>query len=669
MTGEGRMHGSAGTEETPSLMLRIDGPCVRFEERCKAGERPSIETFLDEAAAGDREALLAELLLLEWTYRRQRGESVSLDECTERFSAWREAVERAWQSWAGAETRTGEAEAFDTTPPAAAPPIADGAAAPAGYQDVVAVGRGGMGVVYRAFDPRLERTVALKCVLPERVTPEGLRRFRQEAKAVARLRHPHVVQVHGWEETPQGPTLVMEYVPGGSLESWLRGRTLAPAEAARLVAILARAVQAAHDAGVVHRDLKPENVLLAPGVPGNSGTVGDVFPKLTDFGLSMLAGDERQTRPGMVFGTPQYMPPEQASGDVEALGPKADVWALGVILYRCLSGRAPFKGGNVLETLELIRTRPAPPLGLPGESAALERLCLRCLEKEPERRPTAGELADELDRLASVTVSVAVTTAARCHRAWVVVACLVAALVLAGGLGWRLWSARGGRGDEAAKDGREQAPGAAKAEALAVRSLRVVRYPHLEKDQDDPKEQGEIGKDTFTTRYDDVVRAEAELSEPGHAFLITFTPDGKHTLLWPCDEKGKPDARRPPPLAKAARYHATDEGRGFRLEENPEGGTQAFVLVASREPLPPFAEWSKGWTDRPWRVLAARPMVWVSDGDWIETKAAGARPKRSLDAPLPNEPLLKPLCRGLKEAGADVVEGIAFGVRAKEGER
>src|SRR5262249_30913331 len=157
--------------------------------------------------------------------------------------------------------------------------------------------------------------------------------------------HPHVVEVYDLQETAEGPVLVMEYVPGGSLETWLGQHRLTPAEAARLGSALARAAQAAHDAGVGHRDLQPGNVLLAPAVAGNSGTVAGFCPKVTDFGLSLLAGEERHTLPGVVVGTVAYLAPEQTGEGAAALGPKADVWSLGVILYRCLSGRLPFRGG------------------------------------------------------------------------------------------------------------------------------------------------------------------------------------------------------------------------------------------------------------------------------------------------------------------------------------
>src|SRR5262249_55735234 len=154
----------------------------------------------------------------------------------------------------------------------------------AGYEDVVELGAGGMGVVYRARDARLGRLGALKMIRREAVTPERLARFRTEAKALASLQHPHGVQGHRREEPPgEAPLLVMEHVPGDTLEKRLKGRRLGPAEAARLVAILARAVQAAHAAGIVHRDLKPGNVLMAPPVEGNAGTVLGGFPKVSDF--------------------------------------------------------------------------------------------------------------------------------------------------------------------------------------------------------------------------------------------------------------------------------------------------------------------------------------------------------------------------------------------------
>jgi serine/threonine protein kinase len=289
-----------------------------------------------------------------------------------------------------------------------------------GYERIEKLAEGGMGVVYRAFDPLLKRHVALKMLRADLVLPDRLGRFRKEAEALGRLQHPHIVQVYGWQEQANQPVLVLEYIAGGSLEQRLKKDRLPVLEAVRLVAVLARAVQAAHQAEIVHRDLKPANVLMAPPVEGNSGTVAGGFPKVSDFGLAYLANsdaltfdtlapagssdvlrdDTRVTVTGDVVGTPAYMAPEQAGGQVKQVGPPADVWALGVILYRCLSGRMPFPGGNVLETLDWVKTRPPEPLpsGAPWVPEFLSSLCFRCLDKSPTHRPSSGELAVELEQ-------------------------------------------------------------------------------------------------------------------------------------------------------------------------------------------------------------------------------------------------------------------------------
>ncbi|MGE3821020.1 MAG: protein kinase [Isosphaeraceae bacterium] len=282
-----------------------------------------------------------------------------------------------------------------------------------GYEVLGLLGEGGMGAVYQARDRRLKRLVALKVLRGGATASTSLReRIRAEAEAVARLQHPHIVQIFEFNEwqPPDGdaalPFLALEYVSGGGLDSVLARGPLELSEAARLVGVLARAVHAAHEAGVVHRDLKPANVLLGPNVPGSSGNFPFGFPKVSDFGLSLLLDvDQRQTASGTVMGTPAYMAPEQAEGRAD-VGPAADVWALGVILYEALTGRVPFRGDSVLTTLELIRkTTPAPPRRLRGEvTCDLEAICLKCLEKSPtDRHETAAALADDLDRFLAGT--------------------------------------------------------------------------------------------------------------------------------------------------------------------------------------------------------------------------------------------------------------------------
>jgi hypothetical protein len=262
-----------------------------------------------------------------------------------------------------------------------------------GYEILRELGRGGMGVVYLAQQEGLDRAVALKMILHGRhAGADELGRFRAEAQAIARLKHPNIVQVYAIGTHDDLPYFAMEYCGGDSLARTFAERRLSPREAADLTARLARAVGAAHAAGIVHRDLKPGNVLLS-----DDGT-----PKITDFGLAKQLGDDSGlTRSGAIIGTPSYMAPEQAAGEVRSVGPAADIWALGAILYDALTGRPPFCGATAAETLDHVRHQE--PVSLrrlsPGLAPDLEAIALKCLEKDPAARYLrAIDLADDLER-------------------------------------------------------------------------------------------------------------------------------------------------------------------------------------------------------------------------------------------------------------------------------
>jgi non-specific serine/threonine protein kinase/serine/threonine-protein kinase len=262
-----------------------------------------------------------------------------------------------------------------------------------GHQTLRKIGRGGMGAVYQARDTDLDRLVAIKTIAEGQLATQDQReRFRAEARAVARLRHPNLITIHAVGEHEAQPYLILEYAAGGSLAGRLAEKPMTPREAAALLETLARAVHAAHQAGVVHRDLKPSNILLtAEGVP-----------KVSDFGLAKLMdADVGRTVTGQVLGSPSFMAPEQAEGRTKDVGPAADVYALGSILYQALTGRPPFLGESQLETLKLVVSNDVvPPRRLrPDVPRDLETICLRCLEKEPSRRyPDALALADDLRR-------------------------------------------------------------------------------------------------------------------------------------------------------------------------------------------------------------------------------------------------------------------------------
>jgi serine/threonine-protein kinase len=272
-----------------------------------------------------------------------------------------------------------------------AAPAGNGLCVP-GYDILGTLGRGGMGVVYQARQTKLGRLVALKMILSGAHAGEAdLARFRTEAEAIARLQHPNIVQIYEVGEQGGLPFFSLEFCAGGSLEKKLAGTPLPPMQAAMLVETLARAMQVAHDKGVIHRDLKPANVLLAE----------DGTPKVTDFGLAKKLDEAGQTATGAVMGTPGYMAPEQAGGKSAEVGPLADVYALGAILYECLTGRPPFRAATPLDTLlQMLENQPAPPRLLnPKVDRDLETICLKCLEKASQCRYASAEaLAADLGR-------------------------------------------------------------------------------------------------------------------------------------------------------------------------------------------------------------------------------------------------------------------------------
>jgi WD40 repeat protein/tRNA A-37 threonylcarbamoyl transferase component Bud32 len=261
-----------------------------------------------------------------------------------------------------------------------------------GYEILGELGRGGMGVVYKARQVKANRLVALKMILSGgHASEDDLARFRTEAEAVARLQHPGIVQIYEVNEHESLPYFSMEYVEGGSLEKDLAGTPMPPKAAARLVEQLAQAIQTAHEHQVIHRDLKPANVLLS----------ADGRTKITDFGLAKKLDVTGKTQTGAIMGTPSYMAPEQAGGKSKAIGPPADIYALGAILYECLTGRPPFEAANPVDViLKVIADEPVSPRQLRAKVPAdLEAICLKCLRKEPEQRyASAADLAEDLRR-------------------------------------------------------------------------------------------------------------------------------------------------------------------------------------------------------------------------------------------------------------------------------
>jgi serine/threonine protein kinase len=306
---------------------------------------------------------------------------------------------------------------------------------PPNYTLVGEIGRGAMGVVYRARQVLLNREVALKLILSGRhASPTQLARFLAEVQAAAAVDHPHVVRVYDSGEHAGTPFLAMEYVGGGTLSAKLASGPIPPREAAELVAKVCDGVQAAHAAGIVHRDLKPGNILLA----------ADGTPKVADFGLAKRPGGTDLTHTGAILGTPGYMAPEQARGQGKAVGPPADVYALGAVLFHCLAGRPPFVGDDPVDVILRAATDDPPSVTRFNRSVArdLATVCDKCLRKEPAARyAAAGELAADLRRFLTGE-PIQARRAGRFGRRFVVAGMVGTAFLLTG-VGWLLFGPAG----------------------------------------------------------------------------------------------------------------------------------------------------------------------------------------------------------------------------------
>jgi serine/threonine protein kinase len=447
------------------LAQHLDRVCNDFEAAWRAGQRPRIEQNLLDIAERERSPLFTELLKIDLAYRRLAGEQPAPEEYQALFPDLAPLTAAVFAQGAGpdapaalpedeAETAppgppapwgvdsagnpAGPVEEMRDTPGPATPapvqgpggaggPDAGGEADPApesaaaeavsvpGYTVLGELGHGGMGVVYRAVQQSLNRHVALKMIRdPDYAGDQGRARFSVEAKAVARLEHPHVVRIYDFGEHNGLPYFAMECVEGGSLAQRAGGEAQPPSAAAELVETLALAMDYIHRQDIVHRDLKPGNILLQqksearnPKSEKDAGAasdlgfrISDFEPKVTDFGLAKRLDE----KPGLtltktVLGTASYMAPEQAEGRTKDISPATDVYALGAILYELLTGQPPFKAATrELTILQVLGDEPVLPTQLrPDVPRDLEAICLKCLEKEPGRRYASGAaLAQDL---------------------------------------------------------------------------------------------------------------------------------------------------------------------------------------------------------------------------------------------------------------------------------
>jgi WD40 repeat protein/serine/threonine protein kinase len=443
---------NAGPSDSPNPgRTRLISVLIRQGQHWQQGQPQLVEAYLEQvpALAADPEAVL-DLIYHERMLRAERGLVPQLEEYLERFPHLADPLRVQFElDQAIREESTWDVESPRTPAPgdpAAAGSPALAAASPPGYEILEELGRGGMGVAYRAWQTGLKRLVTLKVIQCGDLSGGAQRaRFRTEAEAIGRLQHPNIVQVFEVGEHAGRPYLALEYVDGGSLAGQLGGTPRPAREAAGLVETLARAIDTAHRRGVIHRDLKPSNVLLAAAErppdrrttrrlgdspPGPLPSLAGWTPKITDFGLAKILseGPAGQTRTGDLLGTPSYMAPEQAGSPAgppgadgpSRSGPAADIYSLGATLYELLTGRPPFKAETPLQTLnQVVFQEPVPPSRLqPGLARDLETICLKCLNKEPRRRyASALELAEDLHRFLEGT-PIRARRASPFERAW-----------------------------------------------------------------------------------------------------------------------------------------------------------------------------------------------------------------------------------------------------------
>ena len=501
------------------------------------------------------------------------------------------------------------------------------------YLVVEALGEGGQGEVFRVVHPELGRAFVLK--LARRAIaadPAGRERMLREGRLLAGFDHPNLVRVVDIDFHEGRPFAVMEHVQGLNLQQYAEKHALGPREAARILVELARCVAYFHARGILHLDIKPRNVLIDE----------DGRPRLIDFGLARLRDAWVEDPKGSSGGTTGYMSPEQANGQGGQIGPWTDVFGLGGVLYYLLTGRPVYQGTSAFAAIQRAsKGEQVSPRSInPRVPRALERICLKALAPDSERRyRTATELERALRHLRWKPRAVAVGAAA--------LACLAS---LAFALVWR-------RSDATTLTSARPLEASAILSAAAPEGrLHITSFEIRHFRGDDPPESlGTIVSLTEPFRFDDDVRVHARINIQSYFYLIALNADGKIQLCSPATPT------EPPPRSDA--INAPPGGLYFPLKDGV--GLQAFVLLASREPLPPYDDW-KGKSGLHWEAIPADgERAWAFDGDSFEPLDVGRRgpPREHSGEPGP----FKRLCHYVAtQPGVDAVKAVAFAVLPRE---
>jgi serine/threonine protein kinase len=496
------------------------------------------------------------------------------------------------------------------------------------YLVVESLGAGGQGQVFRVVHPELGKEFVLKLARRSLAAdPAGRERLLREARLLAVCDHPNLVQVVDLDFHDGRPFIVMEHVHGLNLEQYAEQRRPGPREIARLVAGLARGVAYIHARGIIHQDIKPKNVLID----------ADGQPKLIDFGLARLRHAWTEDATGSTGGTSSYMSPEQALGQEDRIGPWTDVFGLGGVLHYLLTGRPVYPGaGGFAAFQQACKGEHVSPRQVnPRVPRGLERICLKALAPDPEQR---SRKADDLERALRGYL----------RRPWTVAA---GVLVLA--LAALAFLAPPSRSDRSLPTSGQAgaAPGLVPTVQPAV-APRIVSFEvkHFRGDQPFVS-LGTIGVSPEPILFDDSLRVRARLDVPAYCYLIALNPDGQIQLCDPSEEASAPAQTDQITCPLGNKYFPLNDGTGL----------QAFVLLASRRPLPPFDQWD-GRAGLPWKSVQAKDAgVWEFDGGTFEPRDSGRRgqPREGPGAPRPFEEVCKYVA---KLPGIHAVRAIAFPV-------
>ncbi len=639
---------------TPSDELRQLAQDQR--EHWQQGDRRLVEQYFEEhPELHSDEKLLLDFVCSEFSLRQEHGETPTLAEYVERFPALALQLELLFEvlqaidsepslpayapesrilshsvSTHGSNLHRTAASRQRRQPPSNADSIDGNPPRQFGpYELIREVARGGMGIVYKARQPKLDRIVAIKTIVPQQFESDSaVRRFQVEAEAAAKLDHPCVVPIYDVGEQDGEHYLCMAYVDGESLQARVARGPLAADDAARIVRDVAEGVQHAHDRGIIHRDLKPANILI-----DSTGR-----PRVTDFGLARkqdvvgsLTGD------GSVIGTPAYMSPEQALGESQTIGPLCDVYSLGAVLFHLLTGRPPFGGANVFEIVNHVRCDPPQrPRELNSSiPEPLETVCLRCLAKDPrDRYPNAQALADDLSRYLQGS---AVTPLPPPHRQgrfnWrslpFAAAVVVAASLLAFCVAILL------RRPAKPTDSAEATVPAVVADASTKAPLEALKplSGELTVRVWDPRKNRLRHGQPFDSpgvlplRYGDQIRVEAKTNRPAYLYVIWITPEGEAIPIYPWTPatpwkpeywRARPKDEKPTDTvslpAQAGKGWPIDSGKGF----------ETIVLLARDEPLPNDVALESVFASLPSQQTPSQTFVWLEAGDQQMASVRGA---------------------------------------------